>query len=282
LAVPLIEGILRGQGFEPHPLPLWATIVINGVIPPVALGITFLFLVSFRSDARKESRVALQAAGRLGLRWESYRPLPSREVASRIMLAHPGEFKACHLVLAGRVAGVGLEVLRYTYAIAERDGPNPNFLMDMRGAMGKELHADVIQLVIATSDPIENLPDFNLTPIGDLDFFYDTFCPQDRIDLSGSVCGQPFDRYYVLYGLRAAPLRNAFRREILRFLATVPGWNIQAREGRLRAWRERMEGATFAVRDSRTFIVDRSSPDKLADNVRTIVELHRLLAAAQL
>ena len=254
------------------------SIVINGVIPPAALGITFLFLVSFRSDARKESRTALQAAARVGLRWESYRQLPAREVAHRLMIAHPGEFKTCHLVLAGQVAGVPLEVVRYSYSIAERDGPDPNFLMDVRGAMGKELHADVIQFVVVTNHQIANLPDFNLTPIGDLDFFYDAVCPRDRIDMSDSASGHQFDQRYVLYGLRLLLLRKAFRPEVLQFLAATPGWNIQAREGHLRAWRERIEGANFAVRDSRAFIVDRSSPDKLAENVRTIVELHRLLA----
>lgn len=259
-----------------HPIPSWANLMVYYVIPFATFGVTWTLCAWGRAESMSEARRLMCTGMELGFQWSSYVDIPPEHVASRLMLVYPGTPKKCRRLLQGNVHDTPVEVIQFVHHVRESDTATPRPLAVARESIGKGDALDHVHFAIRFPESIANLPDFNLTPVDDIDYWFKRYIPQDRVNWSTSVWDKQLNNLYFLGAIRPNLLKQWFTLDVVRQLVQNPGWNIQSREGRLIMWRVQPP-------KQRLFDTHRScSPiplDSLSDTVASAISLYRLLAA---
>jgi hypothetical protein len=183
---------------------------------------------------RRQVREVAQAAQQLGLDYLNYRKMPLGSDSLAFPLIHPGEIREVHLAMCGWLNDQPLIAAYYEYEMAERDGPGSEMerrTAVVRGWMGKEVQLSFAQFVIMFPQPLASVPDFQMTPNKDIDFYLRRVAyPVPEV-----VHDPQLTEKYCVTSLDPAA-GTLFDEPFRRFLLANDGWNVQCLLGRLMLW----------------------------------------------
>lgn len=232
-----VELFFQSSGGTPHAMPAWANILLFYAAPIVAFGVTWCLCAAGVREAKAEARIVARAGATLGMQCTGYETVEHKEMAEQYMLTYPGLPKHYRRVLKGVVQGTAVEVIQFTHSVRERDTATTRALTIARETLGKSQTVDHIYFAACFAERIACLPDFNLTPVGDIDHFFLRLVPEDRVRWEADERERRFSEMYFLCAMRHELLKTWFGPRLIRCLVENPGWNIQSREGRLLMWR---------------------------------------------
>jgi hypothetical protein len=222
-------------GAKPLQQVLPAVLPALGGMCLLAGGISFAWNFWGAFKIRNQVRSAAQAAEEAKLGFFNFKPLPLAVGNEAIPLVVPGDINAVHAVMRGKFEGEEVFVGYYEYERAERHSARNKAdysLALMRGAIGKEHHHLVGQLVIMFLEPLQGVPDLQMTPRKDIDFYLEIHCRP--LAFQGPWASAVSQQYCVASESdNAAAFFNDARQQ---FLAKNPGWNLQVVAGHVIVW----------------------------------------------
>lgn len=204
----------------------------------LAGGISFFWHCWGSFKIRRQVRQAAQAAESLGLEFFNFQPL-SLETGSLVFpLAIPGELKDVHAVMRGKLQGDEVFVGYYEYEWSERyaRSETDRRMAVARAAIGKEIHITWGQLVMMFPEPLQGVPDFQLSPRKDID--YHILREAGAVPLRGRLA----EKVEAIYCVTSRQIAGyLFDEQFQQFMLDNSGWNLQLLRGRLMLWHDRLD-----------------------------------------
>jgi tetratricopeptide (TPR) repeat protein len=255
-------------GSRPLPEVMWLSAPGLLALAMLAGGTVFVWNLWSALSIRRQVRVAAQTADLLQLEFLNFRKVPLETGALAFPLMHPGDVTKVHLVMHGQLKRKPLVVAYYEYEMSERDGRGNDWERQAavaRGWMGKEMHFSWGQLVIMFPESIPGIPNFQISPVGDIDYY---LLRESKL-ISAVLKNTQVVRQYCITSRDPAAGR-LIDETFQQFLIDNPGWNVQSVAGRLMLWRGKFDVLSAEIAPA--------NQDRLVADLETAVQWRELLA----